>query len=251
VLTISDVQEYDVGVADLGGGSDSPKAWMTVRDADILEEAFGAVARRAGGNPRFLEWGSGLSTLYYTKVLRDHCDQFLWVTMEHDRAFFSDRVAKYLSLWSDSKIVFVDSNDQLTTELADPAQLRGVVALVYNGGTLTPFKPGFLEHREVNLDEFVSGPAQLGMKFDAIFVDGRKRRRCLLEASQLVAEGGIVLLHDAERPYYQCAWSSYRYGQRIGDELWIAAQQPTDFREFVSDEALTGPGFAYDPDEYA
>jgi hypothetical protein len=41
--------------------------------------------------------------------------------------------------------------------------------------------------------------------FDVIFVDGRRRAECLLMALDYLAPGGIVLLHDAQRPHYQPA----------------------------------------------
>lgn len=46
-------------------------------------------------------------------------------------------------------------------------------------------------------------------KYDVIFIDGRNRRKCLLKAKELLREGGIVLLHDADRDYYQCAFEGY------------------------------------------
>ena len=39
-------------------------------------------------------------------------------------------------------------------------------------------------------------------KFDLIFVDGRRRVECLLTATRLVSEDGVVILHDADRKDY-------------------------------------------------
>lgn len=38
--------------------------------------------------------------------------------------------------------------------------------------------------------------------FDLIFVDGRRRVECLLVASKMLAPGGVVILHDAQREEY-------------------------------------------------
>jgi predicted O-methyltransferase YrrM len=38
--------------------------------------------------------------------------------------------------------------------------------------------------------------------FDLIFVDGRRRVECLLVASKLVTDTGVVILHDADRVEY-------------------------------------------------
>jgi hypothetical protein len=76
--------------------------------------------------------------------------------------------------------------------------------------------------------DYVSLPASLGRRFDIVIVDGRKRRRCLLEASRFLSDNGIVILHDAWRSYYQCAFEAYESGTRVGDELWVAAQSDPD-----------------------
>jgi hypothetical protein len=250
MLALSDPTLYDAGITALGQGNRSPKAMMTPRDADTVEAILGAVARDCDGPPKVLEWGSGLSTLSFTRALSVEVDQFRWVTVEHDRAFFAERVAPYLGLWSESRISYVDSNEKLCAELSnDPAE-RGVLALVYDGGELAPFKRSLVADRHADLDEYVAGPALLDTRFDAVLVDGRKRRRCLLEASHLVTAEGIVLLHDAQRPYYQCAWSAYASSRRVGDELWIGTHRQTDFRELVPAAALAAEGFTFRPDEF-
>lgn len=48
-------------------------------------------------------------------------------------------------------------------------------------------------------------------KYDLIFVDGRDREHCLLEAKKKLAPDGIVVLHDAERAQYQDSVNSYNY----------------------------------------
>ena len=73
----------------------------------------------------------------------------------------------------------------------------------------------------------------LDYRFHAIIVDGRKRTRCLAEAATLLEDGGIVLLHDAQREHYRTGMSYFRSGRRIGDELWIGAQVDTDFSDLV------------------
>lgn len=48
-------------------------------------------------------------------------------------------------------------------------------------------------------------------KYDLIFVDGREREKCLYVAKSRLNEGGVVILHDAERPNYQEGISFYKY----------------------------------------
>lgn len=42
-----------------------------------------------------------------------------------------------------------------------------------------------------------------GKRYDLIFVDGRQRVSCLLTSREIVSKGGVILLHDAQRPHYQ------------------------------------------------
>jgi hypothetical protein len=48
-------------------------------------------------------------------------------------------------------------------------------------------------------------------KYDLVFVDGREREKCLYVAKARLNEGGVVILHDAERPNYQEMIDSYKF----------------------------------------
>jgi hypothetical protein len=48
----------------------SPKAWMSVRDADLLEALLHRQAHERRSPLRVLEWGSGRSTLWYPHYLQ-------------------------------------------------------------------------------------------------------------------------------------------------------------------------------------
>lgn len=48
-------------------------------------------------------------------------------------------------------------------------------------------------------------------KYDLIFVDGREREKCLYVAKHRLNKGGVVILHDAERPNYQEPMQFYSY----------------------------------------
>lgn len=54
-------------------------------------------------------------------------------------------------------------------------------------------------------EAYVSYPLGLGKKFDFIFVDGFDdwRPDCLDVAHEVVADDGVVLLHDSERSWYR------------------------------------------------
>lgn len=56
---------------------------------------------------------------------------------------------------------------------------------------------------------YVTAPLYLGGQFDLMFVDGRLRRDCLTVAPFFLAPGGLVVLHDANRPAYLPAFQFY------------------------------------------
>lgn len=43
--------------------------------------------------------------------------------------------------------------------------------------------------------------------FDLVLVDGRNRKGCILHAIRILKPGGILMLDNAERKYYQCIFS--------------------------------------------
>jgi predicted O-methyltransferase YrrM len=45
--------------------------------------------------------------------------------------------------------------------------------------------------------------------FDLIFVDGRRRNECLLTARKVLAENGLVILHDSQRDNYDLGCELY------------------------------------------
>lgn len=47
--------------------------------------------------------------------------------------------------------------------------------------------------------------------YDLFFVDGREREICLFLAKERLNEGGVVILHDAERPNYKDMINSYKF----------------------------------------
>ncbi len=114
----------------------------------------------------------------------------------------------------------------------------GVTAYLFDGGIV---RPDLAEHeadRHINLDAYVDLPTRLDTRFDVVMIDGRKRRRCLGVAQNVLAEGGIVLLHDAWRAHYRCGMDAYAVGRRFGDEWWIGSLKPTDFASMLPSHAF-------------
>lgn len=152
----------------------SHKAWMSVRDADILERVIKRIATIRSPLQIF-EWGSGRSTAYFSKHLQERGITCSWTAIEHD-----------------------------------PVWAATVRAGLHESATVRLVSLG---------DQYPMAMAKL--QPDIAIVDGRLRRRCLLAAAN---QAGIVILHDAQREYYHCAFSAYKHQGRAGDMLWIGSQ---------------------------
>ena len=202
----------------------SHKAWMSQRDADLFEDLL--LDATEGRNARVLEWGAGKSTRYFTQLLRERGRSFRWTSLEYDRDFFKEDVAPWLESAPQSRVLWVDN-----AEFSWPADAsachegqQAVDFVVFDYGKLQPMIPSGVADREVNMDPYVDGVLDLERGFDVILVDGRKRRRCLLNAKELVGDDGIVVLHDAQREYYHCAFDAYEFSQPCADILWLGAR---------------------------
>ena len=218
------------GLATLG----STKACATVADGDLLERILEGLARRPGRELRVLEWGSGLSTLYYPRWLQSRGVVVAWIALEYDREFFRTYLEPSLRCQG-ARVIWSEQLEESSLRAGNsPGSSPGVTAIVFDKGTVSPWTRGRLADRTVDLDEYVQAPRSFGIRFDAVLVDGRKRRRCLEEAAALLAERGVVVLHDAERTDYHCAFAAFRSGRRIGDQFWIGAQYDADFEDILA-----------------
>ena len=136
-----------------------------------------------------LEWGSGGSTAYFSGFLDERSIEYKWVSIEYNRA------------WYEKVKADVTGNSRVSLVLFDVGN-------------------NHLRQRNTDMEEYITYPKTLGTRFDLIIVDGRKRRRCLLEARTLIKENGVVILHDAGRPYYHCAFPHYPDRRFVGPTMW-------------------------------
>ena len=138
-----------------------------------------------------LEWGSGGSTVYFTQFLKNKGIAYTWTSIEYSKVWYE----KISSILKDDKNVSIVLFDVGNTNVKQP---------------------------DIPMNEYVVYPSTIGKKYDVILVDGRKRRRCLLETSKMLKPGGVVLLHDARRTYYHSAFSAYPDSRMI---LWTGLWQ--------------------------
>lgn len=205
----------------------SSKAWMSIRDADLLESLLIGLSKQKLNEPlRVVEWGCGRSTIWYGRFLEHSNINHQWLGIEHNQSYFETTIAE--EFISDPGTHIIRCNN-LTG--APPHSWSGkterVVAL-FDHGAVAPFESKLISDREVNMDAYVSLPAEWSFNCDLAIIDGRKRRRCTLEAQKLIGDTGLVFLHDAWREHYQSAWPSFKYSSRIGDEWWIGMNYEAD-----------------------
>lgn len=183
------------------------KPLMTPREIRIIKKALLSSSKN-GREVKVLEWGSGGSTVYFTKFLQSQNVPYQWHSLEYNKGWY-ERVLQELEGDSQTKLVIFDVGNNV------------------------------LRQRYVEMEDYIKYPSTLGKKFDVIIVDGRKRRRCLLEAKNLLNEGGTVFLHDAQRKYYQCAFAEYSNNSFTGVYLWRGNNEKIGYWKKISNQLKT------------
>lgn len=133
-----------------------------------------------------LEWGAGYSTLYFHRFLEQTSS---WISIEHDKFWF-DKVSKLI----DNKKVSI--------------------YYIPNGCNYHPSAHDWTPQTDGSYSDFkdyIEFPRTMKQKFDIILIDGRARNECIMESAKLLAENGIVILHDANRQYYHSYFKVYKY----------------------------------------
>jgi hypothetical protein len=161
-------------------------------DIEIFKDAL---ADLGGDKIQVLEWGSGRSTFYYSEHMLAQGREFNWLAIENsgDWARISNNKLAGTSLESRIQIDCFEFPPfwELDGYYPDPS----ILAAEYDNNP--------------NVENYVNHPRDVGNKFDLIFIDGRFRRRCLLTALDVLAPGGLVVLHDAWRTHYHSALDEY------------------------------------------
>ncbi len=213
----------------------SEKAWMSKTDADLLEKALVLKGKRSKTSFDVLEWGSGKSTFYYTALLKRLGINLDWISLEYDREYYREEISPRIG--EHSIEVFYSEEKNVAPGLSKHKTPR-VAMVLFNYGKLSPFLEEHADDRKVVMDDYVEFPAATERLFDVVIIDGRKRRRCLLQATTLLKKDGIVILHDAYRKYYRCAFSKFKYQAFVGDILWVGTKQKEIIKTLTEIEAI-------------
>jgi hypothetical protein len=118
---------------------------------------------------RFLEWGSGETTKVLCEIARTRPNPI---------------------------VLSIDDCDEYQRSVAASLPLYGFLhfrRLDVQGPSLS---------QEDQYPSYSSYPFFIGMEFDVVFIDGRRRAECALTAAQIVTDEGIVIVHDWRRSRY-------------------------------------------------
>ena len=166
------------------------KPFMTDEETAETEKLFLRLGKK---HLDVLEWGAGYSTKYFPDFLAKNGITFTWEAIEADVSWYIPIIE--LGLHRNVRVHLFDEeifriDDRRTVE------------------------------RNFDMNEYVSFPRKLGFEYDVIIVDGMKRPRCLVEATHLLKEGGVVIVHDAHRLSYQDSYKLYK-GKFLLKTLWV------------------------------
>ncbi len=155
---------------------------MTPNEIELIQEKLLDKGKDHGfDNPlRIFEYGTGHSTLYYSKFLSMNHIFNDWFSVDNDFK------------WHEKIDNLRTANIYLHLCEFHPSIKDGIIR--------PPQSPNEIAYINCPLDF---------MKFDVIFIDGRYRRRCLEVASRCLTYDGIVILHDAHRLHYRSGLQFY------------------------------------------
>ena len=192
---------------------------------------------------RCLEWGSGYSTLYFSKFIPDSAK---WIAVEHDRAWqqFVVRLMNSTPVQEQrgqegwhrvylrgqlTKMGFATLDRAIRIFKKRP-QSGADIEIFSVPPTHFPWSDGDEDGSYADLKDYIEFPVAFS-PFDFILVDGRARKDCLVKAHTMIKETGVVILHDANREYYHEPLEFYRYQTLFTDAslgsgggLWVGSK---------------------------
>jgi hypothetical protein len=140
-----------------------------------------------------LEWGAGGSTLFYSQFV------MAYYSVEHDPGWFR----------------------RVTVEL----QKRSAAGVkLFHVPVRQAKASGLARYRD-----YISFPRTLGQRFDRILIDGRERVACAEVAYDLIADAGVLFIHDyLLRPRYAPVEGNWLMINSVGHGQTLAVFQKKD-----------------------
>lgn len=148
---------------------------------------------------RIFEYGCGHSTVFLTTFIHAASPKFTWRCVETD------------PVWRTN--VFEEFRQMNPYDVPNDIKIKIIDYKTHEQDAL----------KKLCMKEYVEAIHQ-EKQWDIVLIDGRKRVRCIAEARKTLNDGGCIILHDAERPYYHDACVDMKidkhYGPR-GEQMWV------------------------------
>ncbi len=184
---------------------------QTNKERQIFKAIFNRLADK---KLRVFEWGSGFSTIYYAQYLRKKGPSFEWHAIDNNK-LWHEKVARMVRNKGLNNCIYL--------------YLREFLPFWKKlGWGVVPPPCGVFSPKDENELAYINFPKTLKNKFDVVIIDARFRRHCLEVARQVVASGGIVVLHDAQKPHYQVGLEKFPYQRFVHSGSWAPFQQASN-----------------------
>jgi predicted O-methyltransferase YrrM len=168
------------------------KPWMKYREIRVMEDLLSGLRPK-----RALEWGAGYGTSHFSRFLAPGGG---WIAIEHDPE------------WAARIQEGAPPNVEVH---AVPAENE-------------PWRPENGDGTYADFRSYVEYPDRFE-PFDFILIDGRAREACLRKAREVLAPGGVVVLHDANRLFLRSEWELFPHQllfqdyRRYSGGIWIGS----------------------------
>lgn len=149
----------------------------------MTNEEQAMIRRSLEPNNIMLEWGSGGSTLEYSKYVKEYH------SIEHDMKW-------YMVITSNIKAMKLNN-----------------VSLYYVKNNLPRSYPHVKKEEFI---DYINHVNIINKKFDRVLIDGRARIWCAYEVLQYLNKNAIVFVHDWEREEYHKILDKYKLGVTVG-----------------------------------
>lgn len=163
----------------------APDYLLTSKIPWITFDAYDYLEKQLTPGSRIFEWGSGGSTLYWLRR-----DASLVISIEHDPEWFEKMSAATAGSPNLDYRLILPEPAPPDTVPGDPSDPDGYAT---DDPGLSSFT---FRHYASSIDAY---PPDY---FDLILVDGRSRPACINHGCQKVKIGGMLVLDNADRPYY-------------------------------------------------
>ena len=185
-------------ISSIGGQLTWPQA-VNISDVDMGNEGGDGTSKAEEyikDKNKVLEWGSGTSTLYFSKIVKQ------FVSIEHNMEWYnriSSQITDNVEYYYVAPHGF--KNDEELDKNVPDLLCRANDPVLVDGITHWKTRDGFDWHCGI---DYIRKPLELEYRdYDVVIVDGRCRTMCAYIAKYLIKDSGYLIFDDFKsRTYY-------------------------------------------------